>query len=97
MLRLDIGRFWKLMTVAQTEGYEKFKALAVATDISPPGEYNTSSSSSSPPTSAALISENLASPCGMCRQLYVLLSLVSPPLSFSAALTPISLLESKLC
>ena len=28
------------MTIAQTEGYEKFKALAVATDISPPGEYN---------------------------------------------------------
>ena len=56
------------MIIAQTEGYDKFKALAVATDISPPGEYNTSFLT----PSAALIGENLASPCGMCRQLYVL-------------------------
>lgn len=35
---------------AVTEGHKRFKALAIATDISPP-----------------------ASPCGMCRQLLVLL------------------------
>ena len=29
----------RLMTITQTEGYDKFKALAVATDISPPGSY----------------------------------------------------------
>ena len=48
------GRRW-LIVVEQTEGYSKFKALAVATDISPPGRWIRTSPSTDRPDPASLV------------------------------------------
>ena len=71
----------KTLTRCKTEGHKKIRAIAIASDISPPGifPFLFSLPSPSPPSNQPSELIETASPCGKCRQLYVPNPSLFPP------------------